>query len=44
MCKTKLVGETEAKTTPDNNNGILKNGSMPVPLKCQSNFWRSLEM
>ena len=33
VCKTKLVGETEAQTTPDNNNRILKNGTMTVPLK-----------
>ena len=31
--KVKLVGETEAQPTPNNNNGILKNAAIAVPLK-----------
>ena len=31
--KAKLVGETEAQPTPNNNNGILKNATIAVPLK-----------
>ena len=36
--KTKLAGETEAKPAPNNNNGILKNATIAVPLKYLSNF------
>ena len=42
--KTKLVGETEAQPAPNNNNGILKNATIPAPLQYLINFWRSLEM
>ena len=38
--KAKLLGSTEA----DNANGILKNGTIAVPLNYVSIFWRSLEM
>ena len=38
--KAKLLGNSEA----DGNNGILKNATIAVPLKCLSNFWRTLEM
>ena len=44
MCKTKLAGETEAQPAPNNNNGVLKNATIAVPLKYLSNFWQSLEM
>ena len=36
--KTKLVGRRAAA------NGILENATIAVPLKCLTNFWRSLEM
>ena len=35
--KANLIGNTE-------NNGIKKGVKIAVPLKCLSNFWRSLEM
>ena len=44
MYKTKSVRETEAQLAPNNNNRILKNARMTVPLKYLDNFWRSLEM
>ena len=44
MYKTKLIRETEAQSVPNNNNGILKNARIAVPLKYPSNFWRSFEM
>ena len=33
-----------AQPTPNAANGILKNATTAVPLKCLTNFWRSLEM
>ena len=42
--KNKLLGETGTQSTPNNNNGILKDAAIAVPLKYLSNFWRSLEM
>ena len=36
----KLLGITET----DGNNGILRNSTITVPLKCLSNFCKSLEM
>ena len=42
--KTKLVGETKAQPTLDNNSGILKNATIAMPLKYLSNFYRSLEI
>ena len=41
--KAKLVAETAAQPSPNNNDGILKNAIIAVPLKCLSNFWRSIE-
>ena len=41
---TKLVGETEAQPAPNNNNAILKNTTIAVPLKYLSNLRKSLEM
>ena len=38
--KAKLLGNTVA----DAGNGILRNTTIAMPLKYQSNFWRSLEM
>ena len=38
--KANLLGNTEA----DGTDGILKTATIAVPLKCLSNFWRSLEM
>ena len=38
MYKTKLVGETEAQPAPNDNNGILKNATIVVPLKYLNNF------
>ena len=38
--KAKLLGNIEA----DENNGILKNAAVAVPLQYLSNLWRSLEM
>ena len=40
MYKAKLLEKTEA----DGANRILKNGTIAVPLKYLTNFWRSLEM
>ena len=31
-------------TVIDGNNSVLRNATIAVPLKCLSNFWRSLEM
>ena len=42
--KTKLVEETEAQPAPNNNNGVLKNAKIAVPLKFLSKFWKSLGM
>ena len=33
-----------AQPTPNAANGIPKNATTAVPLKCLTNFWRSLEM
>ena len=33
MYKAKLVGETETRPSPNNNNGILKNATTAVPSK-----------
>ena len=38
--KAKLLENTQA----DNTNGILKNVTIAVSLKCLSNFWRSLKI
>ena len=42
--KAKLLGNTVAQPVPNNANGILKDGTIAVPLKYLSNFWRSIEM
>ena len=42
--KAKLVGETVAHFAPSNNDEILKNAIVFVPLKCRSKFWISFEM
>ena len=42
--KVKLLGKAVAQPAPNNNNRILKNTAIPVPLKYLSNFSRSLEM
>ena len=39
-----LLRITTAQPTPNDGNGILKNGTIAVPLKYVSNFWRSPEM
>ena len=44
MYEIKLVGETEVQPAPYNNNGILKNTTISVPLIYLRNFWRSLEI
>ena len=44
MYKTKLEGETEVQPAPNNNDRILKNVTIAVPLKYLSSFWRSLEV
>ena len=41
--KAKSLGNTVAQAA-DAANGILKNAAIAVPLKCLSNFWKSLEM
>ena len=38
--KGKLLGNTVAQHAPNNANGILKNATIALPLKCLSNFWR----
>ena len=40
----KLLGNIVAQPATNQANGILKNATVAVPLKHQSNFWRSLEM
>ena len=42
--KTKLLEDTVAQPTPNNNYGTLKAATFAVPLKYLSNLWRSLEM
>ena len=42
--KASLLGNTVAQPNPHQTNGVLKNATIPVPLKYLSNFWRSLEM
>ena len=44
ICKIKLVAEAEVHPASNDNNRILKNLTIAVSLKYQSNFWRSLEM
>ena len=44
MYKAKLVGETEIKSAPNNNSGILKNEANAAPLEYLNSFWISLEM
>ena len=39
-----LLGNIVAQPTPNQTNGILKNATITVLLKCLSNFQRSLEM
>ena len=39
-----MLANTVAQSTPHNNDGILKNVTIAVPLKYLSNLWRSLEM
>ena len=43
-CKAKLLGNTINQPALNNANGILKNGTIIVPLKYLCNFWRSLEI
>ena len=43
-CKAELVGETVAKPAPNNNDEILKNEAITLPLRQLFNLWRSLEM
>ena len=38
--KAKLLENTVAQPNPNHANGILKNITIAVPLKCLSNFWR----
>ena len=42
--KTKLVGETKAQASWNNNKGMLKNTAAAIPLKYLNNIWRSLKM
>ena len=42
--QAKLLGNTVAQTTPNQDNGILENAAVSVPLKYLSNFWRTLKM
>ena len=39
--KTKLLGDTVARTAPNYNSGILRNATITVPSKCLINFYRS---
>ena len=41
--KAKLLGNTAAQDV-NAANGILKDAAIAVPLKCLTNFWKSLEM
>ena len=40
----KLLGNTVAQPGANAASGILRNPTITVPLKCLSNFWRSLEL
>ena len=42
--KSKLLGNTVAQVTSNKTNGILKNVTITAPLKCLSNFGRSLKI
>ena len=42
--KTKLLGDTVARTAPNYNSGILRNATITVPSKYLINFYRSLEI
>ena len=42
--KTKLVGETKAQASWNNNKGMLKNTAAAILLKYLNNIWRSLKM
>ena len=44
MDTAKLLGNTVAQPAPNAVDGILENAAIAVPLKYQSNFWRSLEI
>ena len=44
MYKTKLGGKTEVQAAPNNNDRVLKNATISVPLKYLSNFWRSIKI
>ena len=44
MHQTILPENTVGQAAPNEANGILRNAAIAVPLKCLSNFWRSLEM
>ena len=41
--KAKLLGNTASQDV-NAANGILKDATIAVPLKCLTNFWKSLEM
>ena len=40
--KAKLLGNTVAQPAPNQANGILKNATIALPLKCLNTFWRLL--
>ena len=40
----KLLENSEIQANPNNATRILKNATIPVPLKYLSNFWRSPQM
>ena len=40
--KDKSIAATHAQLTPSDNNAILKNSTITIPLKYLINFWRSL--
>ena len=42
--KTKLLGNTVTQPFPNEDNAMLQNSTIAVPLKYLSSFWRSLEM
>ena len=42
--KAKLLGNTVAQPAPNNANEVLRNAKLAVPLKCSSNFWRSVKI
>ena len=44
MYKAKVLENTVAQPASNQDNGILKNAAIAMPLKYLSNFWRTLKI